>query len=132
MDKVYAIDNGIAAAIDLFIMHGCNPGACTSLLLQEKFDEAMLRAHQNIRPLLDGEYSSYAPKEERQRIWDSHVDYVKDIVPHFVKGKNFHTWKGFDSITDKISEEIMVAKLSGNDKLLNLYNDYKGRIKERA
>lgn len=131
-EKVYAIDSGISSAIELFITHGCQPGSCTSLLLQEEFEKAKAHAHPAIRGRLptdgeNGEAGYYTGNNEaRDKKWQSHVDYVKDIVPSFVKGENFHTWKGFkNSLTKEIEIEIMAETLSGHKYLTNLYNQYK-------
>jgi len=125
IERIYTIDNGIAQAIDMFIVHGCHPGSCTSLLLQEKFEEAMQHAHPNIRPLFHGEQEHYSNFAERKEKWESHVAYVNEVIPYFVKGENFHTWQGLDAgISDEVGEYILMEKLAGKTYIADLHNKY--------
>ena len=128
--ETYTIDDGIVQAIDVFITHGCYPGSCTSLLLQEKYEEAMYRAHPHIRPPINGEednrWNSY---EDRETVWNDHVRFIKEVLPPFIKGENFHTWKGFeDSMAGDVGEWIMLEKLSGGSYVTDLYTKWNKEI----
>ena len=109
-NRTYTVDSGITSAIDLFITYGCQPGSCTSLLLQGKYARANEHAHVMIK---------------HGKVWEDHVGFVKYIVPKFVKGKNFDTWKGFTNpIQNEVGEYIMLEKLVGQKYISDLYDKF--------
>lgn len=72
----YRVDESITSAIDLWIHHGIEPGSCTMLLLEGKYEEAFLHAHPLIKPH-----------------WQDHIDYVEKHVPKECRGENMEAWK---------------------------------------
>lgn len=69
----HRIDKNIKDAIDAWINYGLDPGSCTTLLLQGRYDEAFLHAHPLIKPH-----------------WDDLVAYVKTI-PAKYRGENMQS-----------------------------------------
>jgi len=111
--KTYRIDSGIIDAIENFIMYGLPPGSCAALLLQHEFILAHRHAHHLIK--VDEE-------------WLSHVNYVKDVVPDFVKGDNFHNWTGFtEPLAFNVGEHIMAERLGGGGRISELYDLFRSR-----
>ena len=56
------VDTNITDAIDALIKYGCQPGSCTTLLLEGKYDEAYRHAHPHIKPH-----------------WDDHIKYIESL-----------------------------------------------------
>ncbi len=56
------VDKNIIEAIDVWIEYGCQPGSCTTLLLQGKYGEAYRHAHPHV-----------------QFCWDDHIKYIESL-----------------------------------------------------
>ena len=69
------VDENIVQAINSWVKYGLDPGSCTRLLLEGKYNEAYLHAHPLIKPY-----------------WSDHVAYVKSL-PLECRGKNMQIWK---------------------------------------
>jgi len=75
-NKILRVDQNIKEAVAVWIEYGINPGSCTKLLLEGKYDEAFLHAHPLIKPY-----------------WKDHIAYI-ETLPKECRGKNVKTWKG--------------------------------------
>jgi hypothetical protein len=96
------LDQGIVSAIEVFFMYGIDPGSCTSLLLQGKYDEAVNHAHSFYRAGMTEEWSSL--------LW-----FIDTCVPHCCKGANYNTWRGWIDESKENPELLTYIKLTLTD-----------------
>lgn len=69
------VDQNIVDAVVAWMSHGIEPGSCTTLLLQGKYDEAKLHAHPLILPY-----------------WQDHIKYIESL-PVECRGENMKEWQ---------------------------------------
>ena len=80
-NREYEVCDSIVGAIENWINYGLEPGSCTEFLLRGDYERAKLSAHMLLRP---------------DRIWNEHVEFVKNCVPEYCRGENYDTWKGME------------------------------------
>lgn len=73
---MHNVDINIIEAVDAWIKYGLNPGSCTRLLLEGKYEEAFKHAHPLIKPY-----------------WKDHIAYI-ETTPKECRGVHMKTWKG--------------------------------------
>jgi len=72
-------DSNMTNAVNMWYLHALQPGSCTELVLRGQYDEALLHAHVNIRPIF-GEF----------------IEWVELYVPDCCKNENYDKWRGID------------------------------------
>ena len=74
-NELKKVDSNIREAVHVWIKYGIDPGSCTKLLLEGKYDKALLHAHPLIKPY-----------------WKDHIAYIESI-PEKYRGKNMKSHK---------------------------------------
>ncbi|MCP3924850.1 MAG: hypothetical protein GY714_19910 [Desulfobacterales bacterium] len=69
------VDESIISAVENWINHGLDPGSCTRLLLEGKYEEALSHAHPLIKPH-----------------WHDHIAFIQSL-PEQCRGENMEEWK---------------------------------------
>lgn len=90
------VDTNVVHAIEMFFVHGISPGSFTSLMLQEKYNEALERAH----PLIKNEHHH-----------NDMICFLERYVPSVCKGDNFNSWKGYRKEIEENPELLVMIRL---------------------
>jgi len=100
------IDENIKDAINSWMLHGLQPGSCTTLLLRGNYDEAFKHAHPLIKPY-----------------WEDHIRYIESL-PEICRGINVPTWQKLDWLKIRATRNKMIFnyKMVNRDDPKTLFN----------
>lgn len=101
------IDENQAHAVRLWVEYGFSPGSCTTCIINDDFDGALLRAH----PILKNGY-----KYTFRELYDN----VRSMIPPSLLNIPVNEWTGLHNCTSGMRELIMFeAELSEHTKWIN-------------